>query len=66
MSKKITDKRIQEALSATFGSIEDGEACMECPCLALGKRKPIDMIGSEEGINKIVAILGRVRHGVFS
>jgi len=53
-------------LNKTFGSLENGEKWMKRPCRSLNEQQPIDLIATPEGLVEVLAVLGRIRHGIFS
>lgn len=61
---------IPEALmvhaTETFGDTQKARSWMATPNRALGNRRPVDLIGSDEGCQQVDEILGRIDHGIFS
>lgn len=50
----------------TFGDSQKAKSWLATPNRALGSRRPIDLIGSEEGCQQVDEILGRIDHGIYS
>lgn len=49
-----------------FGDREIAMRWLESPNLALGTRRPIDLLSAPEGIKQVLDVLTRIEHGVFS
>lgn len=49
-----------------LGSRTDAEGWLESPKKALGQHSPVEIINTEEGLQKVLALLGNIEHGVFS
>lgn len=49
-----------------FGSEAKAEGWMREPHRLLGLRRPIDVIGTPDGTEEVITILGRIEYGVFS
>ncbi len=49
-----------------FGDDENAREWFKEPVRALGGERPIDLLDTEIGTQKVVRILGRIRHGIFS
>ena len=58
-------KVLKDAIN-TFGSMENAKEWMSRPCLPLGNYRPIELLDTDAGTTEIEAVLGRIRHGVFS
>ncbi len=52
--------------TAVFGGRERLLAWLNRPSTALGKRRPLELLGSRFGIEMVLDELGRIEHGVFS
>jgi putative toxin-antitoxin system antitoxin component (TIGR02293 family) len=50
----------------TFGDGQKAKSWLATPNRALGNRRPIDLIGSEQGCQQVDEILGRIDHGIYS
>lgn len=49
-----------------IGSQEEAERWMERPALALGGRRPIDLMRTPAGIELVETLLGRLEYGVYT
>lgn len=49
-----------------FGNKESALYWINTPARALQYRKPIDMINSEKDTQKVLNLLGRLSHGVYT
>jgi len=64
-STETKRKEILKLATETLGNRDAAIEWMSSPCKPLGCN-PIDLLGTDEGTQKVVDILGRIRHGVFS
>ena len=49
-----------------FNSLESFSEWLNLPCLDLNGEKPIDHINTRNGIEELLAMLGRLEHGVLA
>jgi putative toxin-antitoxin system antitoxin component (TIGR02293 family) len=49
-----------------FGNKENMQQWLSSPVIALGGKKPIDLLDTSFGIRMIFTVLGRLEHGVYS
>jgi putative toxin-antitoxin system antitoxin component (TIGR02293 family) len=49
-----------------FGDEAKALRWLETPNFALGKQRPFELLGSEEGIQLVLDTLGRIEYGVFA
>lgn len=49
-----------------FGSLEQTQAWLETRLSVLGNRSPLEVMAEPSGPAEILAILGRIEHGIFS
>lgn len=49
-----------------FGSQEEAEAWLERPAMALGRRRPIDLLATPAGVKLVEDHLGRLEYGVYT
>ena len=68
MSEKRAERiaRVATRAGEALGCREKAERWMRKKNRALGDRRPIELLESEEGIHAVERILGRVEHGVYS
>lgn len=50
----------------TFGTAEKAAAWLDRPNAALGGCTPLSLIGSRDGALRVISVLGRIDHGLFS
>ncbi len=68
----VTSDRIVRSLKVfsdavnTFGNMENAREWMSRPCAPLDNHRPIELLDTDAGTSEIEAVLGRIRHGVFS
>jgi putative toxin-antitoxin system antitoxin component (TIGR02293 family) len=48
-----------------FGSKPEAEAWLERPAMALGQRKPIDLLSTPAGVESLEEHLTRIEYGVY-
>ena len=48
-----------------FGSREKALRWLKAPVRSLGDQSPLSLLDTEEGINRVTDVLGRVEHGVW-
>jgi putative toxin-antitoxin system antitoxin component (TIGR02293 family) len=49
-----------------FGSQADAEEWLQRPAIALGQRKPIDLLSTPAGVQSLEEHLTRIEHGVYT
>jgi putative toxin-antitoxin system antitoxin component (TIGR02293 family) len=49
-----------------FGSAEAAKEWLEGECRALGFVRPIDLLHDDAGAHKVMIVLMRIEHGVFT
>jgi putative toxin-antitoxin system antitoxin component (TIGR02293 family) len=49
-----------------FGSRELAEDWLQRPALALGQKRPIDLLATHEGVDLVRTLLGRIEYGVYT
>jgi uncharacterized protein (DUF2384 family) len=64
-AKRIWYMKVIHKGIKTFGSISKFDSWLHSEIIALGDRKPIDVILEGNG-EQVYDILGRIEHGVFS
>ena len=66
-SEKVVDfsKIIAKGVDV-FEDERDFKTWLESPILALGNRRPLDLLGSSIGREEVLNILFRIEHGIFS
>jgi len=52
--------------TAVFGSQEQAELWLVTPALALGQRRPIDLLATPVGVSLVTALLGQIEYSVYS
>ncbi|WP_415755997.1 antitoxin Xre/MbcA/ParS toxin-binding domain-containing protein [Pseudomonas sp. LT1P18] len=57
---------ILSALDLFEGNVLSAKTWLQTPALALGGRKPLDMVSTQVETNAVLWLIGRVEHGVFS
>jgi putative toxin-antitoxin system antitoxin component (TIGR02293 family) len=58
--------RVAARAEKVLGRREAAQLWLIQPNRALGGSAPISMLDTDEGIDQIEAVLGRIEHGVFS
>lgn len=71
LSEAISEHVIQIAQvfargDEVFDSLEDFQIWLNTASVALGNKKPVELLSSRYGIGMILDELGRIEHGVFS
>ncbi|GMR24383.1 MAG: DUF2384 domain-containing protein [Acidobacteriota bacterium] len=71
LSRAVSDHLMEIACVAvrgidTFGNKEKLLTWMQRPNVALGNRKPMDLLASKLGIDLVIDELGRIEHGLVS
>ena len=66
-SEKVVDfsKIIAKGVDV-FEDEHDFKTWLESPVLALGNKKPLDLLGSSIGCEEVLNVLFRIEHGIFS
>jgi putative toxin-antitoxin system antitoxin component (TIGR02293 family) len=60
-------ERIKAAMQAAQETFEDAAAAaewLESPCLALGGVLPLQLLGTEDGLDQVLRELVRIAHGI--
>lgn len=66
-SEKVVDlSKIIAKGQDVFENEEDFKTWLNSPVLALGNKKPLDLLGSSIGREEILNVLFRIEHGIFS
>lgn len=68
-SQETWDERVERVLAKAvhvLGSSENAVSWMERQNRALGRAVPLNLLDSEEGAEDVLAILGRIEHGIYS
>lgn len=66
-SEKVVDlSKIIAKGQDVFENDEDFKTWLNSPVLALGNKKPLDLLGSSIGRGEILNVLFRIEHGIFS
>ena len=63
-SSKNMEKLYERGLEV-FGDKDIFKDWMITDIIALGNKKPIDLIDTPEGIQSVLTVLGRIEHGIF-
>ena len=58
--------RLYQRAVNTLGSHEDAISWMHHPSIALGDKTPLDLMDTVLGEERVLALLGRIEHGVYS
>lgn len=48
-----------------FGTADKAIRWLKCPVRALGGQTPLSLLGTEEGVTRVMDVLGQVEHGVW-
>lgn len=66
-SAKLVDPLVEVTARAVevFGSREKALRWLKAPVRSLGDQSPLSLLDTEEGINRVTDVLGRVEHGVW-
>jgi len=66
-SAKLVDPLVELTARAVevFGSREKALRWLKAPVRSLGDRSPLSLMDSQEGIQRVSDVLGRVEHGVW-
>lgn len=68
-SREIWDERVERVLTKAvdvLGSSENAISWLEGQNRALGGAVPFNLLDTEEGADEVLAVLGRIEHGVYS
>ncbi|WP_138482930.1 type II RES/Xre toxin-antitoxin system antitoxin [Dyadobacter bucti] len=66
-SEKVVDlSKIIAKGQDVFENDDDFKTWLNSPVLALGNKKPLDLLGSSIGREEILNVLFRIEHGIFS
>ena len=65
MKFKENYEEVLELAEKILGNKEASE-WLSLPCKPLGHEKPLDLLGTDEGADKVKGILYRIENGVFS
>ncbi|MCE6992975.1 antitoxin Xre-like helix-turn-helix domain-containing protein [Dyadobacter sp. CY323] len=66
-SEKVVDlSRIIAKGIDVFESEEDLKTWLNSPALALGNKKPLDILSSSIGREEVLSVLFRIEHGIYS
>lgn len=57
---------ITEAIELFEGDQEAAARWLSDPARALGNKRPNDMMSSEEGVQQVRTLIGRLEHGVIT
>jgi putative toxin-antitoxin system antitoxin component (TIGR02293 family) len=52
--------------TGVFGSQEEAEHWLERPATGLDRRRPIDLLETQAGVEMVEDFLGRLKHGVYT
>lgn len=58
--------RLYQRTVNTLGSHEDAVAWMHHPNITLGNKTPLELMDTVLGEERVLALLGRIEHGVYS
>jgi len=62
----ITKKQILKQATEVFGSAEVAKEWMRTPNLVLSEKTPLECADTEDGLQEVLNLLGRLEHGVYS
>lgn len=57
---------IEQRYKEVFGNSETGNDWMKTKNLALGGKTPLELMESDQGIDVVLMVLGRIEHGIIS
>lgn len=66
MDKKLCTKEIRAKARKLFGSDDAVREWLYSEAQALGFQKPVDAMRSEEGLQKVRELLGRIEYGIYT
>ncbi len=49
-----------------FGTRDHTDQWMASKIWSLGGKRPVDLLGTDEGVNEVRNVLGRIEHGIFA
>lgn len=52
--------------AAAFGSRSEAARWFRTPAMGLDRRRPIDLLWTEDGIDRVEVLLTRIDHGVYT
>lgn len=60
------EESLRRAAADVFGSVAVAEAWFEQQAMALGHRRPMDLMGTAPGRELVRTVLGRIDFGVYT
>ncbi len=64
-----TDERMAEVLAQAtraLGSVAKARRWLATPCRALDGQRPLAVLEAPDGMHRVMIVLGRIEHGIFS
>jgi len=58
-------QKVLDRAKTVFKDSNKATIWLNSPCYALGNQVPIQLIESTEGMELVLAALGRIEHGIF-
>lgn len=62
---KPESQKVLDRATSVFGDRDKAMFWLNSPCYTLGNRVPMQLIDTTEGLELVLATLGRIEHGIF-
>ena len=66
ITTELTEESLRQFAASVFGSATEAESWFTRPVTALGLRRPVDLVRTDEGREAVRTILGRLAYCVYT